>query len=112
MGFSGRCEEMRAPTTENDTVRVARVTIEGPPPKAVKISPRVCPLSRARIGLAAASATHSTHSDQASHAAARALIPLIARLCSLATLVTTALYRISVSQALQQRQSTLEAKRS
>ena len=37
-------------------------------------------------------------------------IPPIARLFSLATLVTTLLYRITVSQALQQRQSILEAK--
>jgi hypothetical protein len=73
MGFSGRCEAMRAPTTENDTVRVARVSIDGP--QAMKISARVRPLRRARIGLAAASATPSTHSDQASQGVARVLIP-------------------------------------
>src|SRR5215203_954530 len=113
MGFSGRCEAIKAPTTENDTVRVgmaARPAIVGP--QAKKITARVRPLRRARIGVAAASATHSTHSDQASHGAARRLIPPSARLCSLATLVTTLLYSITDSQALQQRQSTLEAKRS
>src|SRR3712207_62657 len=102
---------MRAPTTENDTVQVRRLAIVGPS-QAMKISARVRPLWRARIRVAVASATHSTHSDQASHGAARAFMPPIARLCSLATLVTTLLYRITVSQALQQRQSTLEAKRS
>ena len=30
MAFSGRFEAMRAPTTENDTIRVARATIAGP----------------------------------------------------------------------------------
>src|SRR5215210_7742509 len=113
MGFSGRCEAIKAPMTENDTVRVgmaARPAINGP--QAMKISARVRPLRRARIRLAVASATPSTHSDQASHGAARGLIPPHARLCSLGTLVTTLLYSITVSQALQQRQSTLEAKRS
>src|SRR5215208_7884355 len=101
MRFSGRCEVINAPTTENDTVRLAKVSIDGP--QAMKITARVRPLRRARIGLAAASARHSTHSDQASHGAARRLIPPSARLCSLATLVTTLLYRITDSQALQQR---------
>jgi len=30
MAFSGRCEAMRAPTTENDTIWVRRVATEGP----------------------------------------------------------------------------------
>src|SRR5829696_7432445 len=110
MRFSGRCEAIKAPTTENDTVRLARMSIDGP--QDMKISARLRPLRRARIGLAAASATPSTHSDQASHGATWGLIPPIARLCSLATLVTTLLYRITDSQAIQQRQSILEAKRS
>src|SRR5215217_21737 len=82
MGFSGRCEVIKAPTTENDTVRLARVSIDGP--QAMKISARVRPLRRARIGLAAASATHSAHSDQANHAAVRRLIPPTPRPCCLA----------------------------
>src|SRR5215213_5832369 len=101
MGFSGRCEAIKAPTTENDTVQVGRTAIEGPS-QTRKISPGVRPLRRARIRLAVASATHSTHSDQASHGAARAFIPPIARLCSLGTLDTTLLYSIAVSQALRQ----------
>src|SRR5919107_5651831 len=100
MGFSGRCEAMRAPTTENDTVRVARVSIDGP--QAMKISARVRPLRRARIGLAAASATPSAHSDQANHAAVRRLIPPTPRRCSLAPSVTTPLYNTTVCQALRQ----------
>src|ERR687890_303839 len=83
MGFSGRCEAMRAPTTENDTARVR-------------------PLRRARIGLAAASATPSAHSDQANHAAVRRLIPPTPRRCSLAPSVTTPLYNTTVCQALRQ----------
>src|SRR5215208_3363188 len=59
MRFSGRCEVIKAPTTENDTVRLARVSIDGP--QAKKISARVRPLRRARIGVAAASARHTTH---------------------------------------------------
>jgi hypothetical protein len=70
MGFSGRCEVIGAPTTENDTVRMAKV---------MKISPRVRPLRRARIWLAVASATHSRHSDQAIQAADRMLIPALPR---------------------------------
>src|ERR671921_470436 len=92
MEFSGRCEMMRAPTTENDTVRMVKVK---------KISPRVRPLRRARIWLAVASATHSTHSDQAIQAADRMLIPALARSCSLAPSVTTPLYNTTVSQALR-----------
>jgi hypothetical protein len=49
------------------------------------------------------------HSDQASQPVGR-FIPPIARLFFLATLITTLLYRITVSQALQQRLSTLEEK--
>src|SRR5215210_4069664 len=56
MGFSGRCEAIKAPTTENDTVSVRRVAIVGPY-QAKKISPRVRTLRRARIRLAVASAT-------------------------------------------------------
>src|SRR5918998_1118905 len=85
MEFSGRCEAMRAPTTENDTVRMAKVPIPGP----IKISRRGCPLRRARIRLATASATHSAHSDQASHEAARWLILPAPRPCPLAPSVTT-----------------------
>src|SRR5215208_834228 len=99
MGFSARCEATRAPTTENDTVQAARVTIVGP--QAIKISPRVRPLRRARIRLATASARHSAHSDQASHAATRALILPSPPSCSLAPSVTTSLYRITVSQPLR-----------
>src|SRR5215208_3355108 len=69
MGFSGRCEAIKAPTTENDTVQVGRTANEGPS-QARKISPRVRPLRSARIRLAAASARHSRHSDQTSHGAA------------------------------------------
>src|SRR5215218_6669850 len=101
MGFSGRCEAIKAPTTENDAIRVAMATIEGPP-KAVKISPRVRLLRRPRIGLAAASATHSAHNDQAGHAATRALILSTPRPCSLAPSVTTVLYSTTVSRALRQ----------
>src|SRR5215203_3195347 len=71
MRFSGRCEVIKAPTTENDTVRLARVSIDGP--QAMKISARVRPLRRARIGVAAASARHTTHTDQARQEAARRL---------------------------------------
>src|SRR5215211_4466420 len=110
MGLPGRCEAIRAPTTENDTATMAKQAIEGSPLQARKISPRVRPLRKARIRLAAVSATHSRDSDQASHAAIRTLIPPIVRLFSLATLVTTLLYRNTVSQTLQQRLSTLEAK--
>src|SRR5918995_637129 len=97
MGFSGRCEAMRAPTTANDTVQVAKVNI----PSETKISPRVRPLRRARIKFAAASATHSAHSDQASHAATRALILPSPRSCSLAPSVTAPLYKITVSRSLR-----------
>jgi hypothetical protein len=91
MGFSGRCEAMRAPTTENDTAMMATWAIGGPP-RARKISSRVRPLRRVRIRLAAASATLIRHSDQASHAVTRALILATPRSCSLAPSVTTSLY--------------------
>src|SRR4028118_1842147 len=74
MRFSGRCEAMRAPTTENDTVQMTRLPIVGPS-KTKKISLRVRPLKRVRIRLATASAMHSRHSHQASQAAARLLTP-------------------------------------
>src|SRR3712207_2380139 len=99
MGFSGRCEAIKAPTTENDTVQMAKMTI--PSSEIKKISPRVCSLRRARIKFAAASATHSAHSDQASHAATRALIlPSPRPCCSLAPSVTTPLYSTTISKAL------------
>src|SRR5215204_4701603 len=81
MGFLGRCEAIKAPTTENDIVQMAKVTIAS---SEIKISPRVCSLRRARIRLATASATHSAHSDQAIQAAVRLLIPPTPRSCSLA----------------------------
>src|SRR5215213_3953795 len=101
MGLPGRCEAIRAPTTENDTAMMARWAIGGAPPP-MKIQPRVRPLRRARIRLAAASATLIRHSDQANHAATRALIPSTPLLCSLAPSVTTPLYSTIVSQALRQ----------
>src|SRR5215203_4667887 len=88
MGFLERCEATRVPTTENDTVQVGRTAIEGPPSQARKISPRVRPLRRARIRLAAASAMLIRHSAQASHAATRALILPSPRSCSLAPSIT------------------------
>src|SRR5215218_9095809 len=101
MGFSGRCEAIKAPTTENDTVQVGRSAIEGPS-QARKISPRVRPLRRARIRLAAASTTHSRHSDQAIQAANRMLILPSPRPRFLAPSVTTPpLYRTPVSQGLR-----------
>src|SRR5215203_381527 len=101
MGFSGRCEAIKAPTTENDTIQVRKAAIEGQH-KAEKISPRVRPLRRARIRLATASATHSTHSDQASTVAPWVLLPTTPRSCSLAPSVTTPLYSTTVSKALRQ----------
>src|SRR5215217_6639790 len=100
---------MRAPTTENDTVQVAKVTI----PSELKISPRVCSLRRARIKFAAASATHSAHSDQASRAERRALTLPSPRPRSLAPSVTTSLYSITGPQALRNalRGSLYEARR-
>src|ERR687897_583062 len=99
MGFSGRCEAIKAPTTENDTVQMAKMTIASSEIK--NISPRVCSLRRARIKFATASATHSAHSDQANHAATRALIPSTPLLCSLAPSVTILVYSTTVSQALR-----------
>src|ERR671910_2931208 len=87
MRFLGRCEAMRAPTTENDTVQVTRLPIVGPS-KSKKISLRVRPLRRVRNRLATASATHSAHSGQASQAEARALLPPTPRLCSLDPSIT------------------------
>src|SRR3712207_6155196 len=87
MRFSERCEAMRAPTTEHDTIRVARVTVEEF--ELMKISPRVRPLRRARIRLATASGTQSRHSDQAIQAADRMLILPSPLPCSLACSVTT-----------------------
>src|SRR5688500_17962399 len=101
MGFSGRCEAIKAPTTENDTIWARRVATGGPD-QARKISPRVRPLRRARIRPATPSATHTRHSDQASHAAVRRLIPPTPRSCSLAPSVTTPLYNTTVSQPLRQ----------
>src|SRR5918994_1314175 len=101
MGFSGRCEAIKAPTTENDTAMMARWAIGGPP-RARKILSRVRSLRRARIRLAAASATLIRHSDPANHVATRALIPPTPRSCSLAPCVTTPLYSTTVSQALRQ----------
>src|SRR5688500_16541350 len=100
MGFSGRCEAIKAPTTENDTIWARRVATGGPD-QARKISPRVSPLRRARIRPATARTTHSRHSDQASHAAVRRLIPPTPRSCSLAPSVTTPLYNTTVSQELR-----------
>src|SRR5829696_10218016 len=101
MGFSGRCEAIKAPTTENDTAMMARWAIGGPP-RARKISPRVLPFRRVRIRLATASATLIRHSDPTSHAVTRALILATPRSCSLAPSVTTLLYSTTVSQALRQ----------
>src|SRR3712207_4323346 len=101
MVFSGRCEAIKAPTTENDTASVGRTAIEGPS-QARKISARVRPLRIARNRLATASTTHSTHSDQASTVAAWVLLPPTTRSCSLASCVTTPLYNATVSQALRQ----------
>src|ERR687897_2311509 len=101
MGFSGRCEAIKAPTTENDTIWARRVATGGPD-QARKISPRVSPLRRARIRPATARTKHSRHSDQASHAAVRRLIPPAPRSCSLAPCVTTPLYNTTVSQPLRQ----------
>src|SRR5918997_3649911 len=111
MGFSGRCEAIKAPTTENDTVQMAKLTI--PCSEIKNISPRVCSLRRARIKFAAASATHSAHSDQASHAETRALILPSPRPRSLAPSVTTSLYSITGPQALRNalRGSLYEARR-
>src|SRR5687767_13609648 len=111
MGFSGRCEAIKAPTTENDTVSVGRAAIEGP--QARKISPRVRSLRRARIRLATASTTHSRQSDQAIQAADRMLIPPNPRPCSLAPSITTPLYSTTISQALRNalRGSPYEARR-
>src|SRR5918998_3661708 len=100
MGFSGRCEAIKAPITENDTVQVGRTANEGPS-QAKKITPRVRPLRRARIRLATASATHTTHSDHASTVAPWVLLPPTTRSCSLASSVTTTLYSTTVSQALR-----------
>src|SRR5215203_6631214 len=100
MGFSGRCEAINAPTTENDTVQVGRTANEGPS-QARKISPRVRPLRRAKIRLATASATHSRHSDQAIQAADRMLILPSSQSCSLAPSGTTPLYSTNVSQGLR-----------
>jgi hypothetical protein len=102
MGFSGRCEAIKAPTTENDTIWVRRMTVVGIPVST--ISYRVCPLRRLKIRHAPASATHSRHSDQASHAARRVLISPTPRSCSLAPSVTTPLYNTTVCQALRQTQ--------
>src|ERR687889_1087514 len=101
MGFSGRCEAIKAPMMENDTVQVRRLAIVGPS-QARKISPRVRPLRRARIRPATASATQSRHSDQAIQAANRMLILPSPRPRSLAPCVTTPLYNTTVSQALRQ----------
>src|SRR5215204_7191429 len=101
MAFSGRCEAINAPTTENDTVQVGRTAIEGPS-QARKISPRVRPLRRARIRLAAASTMHSRHSDQAIQAANRMLILPSPRPRSLDPSGTTPLYSTTVFQALRQ----------
>src|SRR5829696_1880520 len=98
MGFSGRCEAIKAPTTENDTAMMARWAIGGPP-RARKISPRVLPFRRVRIRLAAASATLIRHSDQAIQAVNRMLILPSPRSRSFALCVTTSLYSITVSQA-------------
>src|SRR3712207_1023190 len=101
MEFSGRCEAIKDPTTENDTIWARRVATGGPA-QARKISPKVSPLRRARIRPATARTTHSRHSDQASHAAVRRLIPPTPRAWSLAPSVTTPLYSTTVSQALRQ----------
>src|SRR5215211_684127 len=100
MGFSGRCEAIKAPTTEYDTIQVRKAAIEGQH-EAEKISPRVRPLRRVRIRLATASTTHSRHSDQASTVAPWVLLPTTPRSCSLASSVTTPLYSTTVSQALR-----------
>src|SRR5215217_5629600 len=112
MGFSGRCEAIKAPTTENDTVQVGRTANEGPS-QAKKISPGERPLRRARITLAAASATHTTHSDHASTVAPWVLLPPTTRSCFLGPSVTTPLYSTTVSQALRNalRGSLYEARR-
>src|SRR5215210_4080758 len=98
MVFSERCEATRAPTTEDDTTMMSWLAIEGPS-KARKISPRVRLLRRARIRLAAASATHSRHSNQAIQAVNLMLILPSPRPRSFALSVTTSLYSIIVSQA-------------
>src|ERR687889_928597 len=101
MGFSGRCEAMRAPTTENDTIWVRRMTVVGIPVST--ISYRVSPLRRPKIRHAPASTTHSRHSDQASHAARLVLIsPTPRPCCSLAPSVITPLYSTPVCQTLRQ----------
>src|ERR687897_1503379 len=100
MEFSGRCEAIKAPTTENDTIRVARATVVGL--SVSTISYRVRPLRRLKIRHAPASATHSRHSGQANHAATRLLVPPTPRSCSLVRFITTPHYSTIVSRVSQQ----------
>src|SRR5215210_8321737 len=95
--FSGRCEEITAPTAEKATTRIAMVSM----PSSIRISPGVRPLRRASSRVPVAKTTPNRPRIPASQAARR-LIPPAPRLCSLAPSVTMPLYSTTDSQALPQ----------
>jgi hypothetical protein len=105
--FLGCWEATRAPTAANDTnSRYAQISASS----GLRLIPvGVGEFRNLNNAHTMTNVSERAHSDQASQLVGR-FIPPIARLFSLATLVTTLLYRITVSQTLQQRLSILEAK--
>src|SRR5215211_4698568 len=85
MGFSGRREEIVAPTVEKDPMTRSEMMALAAPSVLFSGSGYRKP----KTTVSTTSSTVSAHSDQASQAAARVLIPPTARLCSLAPSVTT-----------------------
>src|SRR5918998_1912205 len=98
MGFSGRREEIVAPTVEKDPM--ARSEMMAPAAPSVLFSGSG--YRKPKTTVMTTSSTVSAHSDQASQAAARSLIPPAPRPCFLAPSVRTLpLYSTIVSQALR-----------
>src|SRR5215210_3235835 len=95
MGFSGRREEIVAPTVEKDPMARSEMMAQAAP--SVLFSSRG--YRKLKTTVRTTSSTVSAHSAQASQAA-RALIPSAPWPCPLAPSVTTPLYSTTVSKVL------------
>src|SRR5215210_5007970 len=96
MGFSGRREEIVAPTVEKDPMARSEMMAQAAP--SVLFSSRG--YRKLKTTVRTTSSTVSAHSAQASQAAARPLIPSAPWPCPLAPSVTTPLYSTTVSKVL------------
>src|SRR5215204_448577 len=92
MGFLGRLEAIRAPTTGNARKGNNKMSTALSPPVPQELGGCTDRVAMYSTTDAAAMATERLASDHASHAAVRALIPPTPCFCSLGPAVTTPLY--------------------